>query len=450
LAGASRTGRWAAAVAAGVVAVSFAAGPAAGGDWLQWRGPQLNGSTDEADLPVKFTKTENLAWVVRMPGVSGATPVVIGKRIFLVSTTRESDDLLAMCLSTTDGSTLWSKALGKGSSGGRGEIAACSPASDGKTVWFLFGSGDLAATDLDGKVIWQRSLVKSYGCFAIKFGYSASPLLYKGRLYIPLLRREKPYPYSPGADLPFVPPLKSYLLCLDAGTGKEIWKQIRSTDAADESREVYITPMPITAGGRTEIVIPGGEYITGHDAETGKELWRWEFTKERNIWQRIVSSPLIGEGLIFQSQARGQVLYALRPGGKGRLGHGDYAWKFTGPASDVCTPLLYRGRLYVLAEDAKVMTCLEPKTGKVVWQEKIGGAGPYRASPTGADGKIYCISEGGDFVVLAAGDKFEELYRFSLGARPCRSSIVAARGALYLRLSKHLACVRKMPPPAAP
>jgi outer membrane protein assembly factor BamB len=120
------------------------------------------------------------------------------------------------------------------------------------------------------------------------------------------------------------------------------------------------------------------------------------------------------------------------------------AWKFGELSPDVPTPLLYRGLLYVICEEAKTISCLDAKTGKTKWESHFAGNGPWRASPTGADGKIYCISEGGDFVVLAAGgEKFHELYRFALGARPCRSTIVAANGSLYLRLSKHLACVRK-------
>ena len=426
-------------------AILLAVATAPAGDWPHWRGPNLNGSTDETNLPASFSKTENIAWVVRTPGISGSTPIVLGERIYMTSPTYINDNLLAMCLSTRDGKTLWSKALGRGKAPPRGEMAASSPVSDGKTVYFTFGSGDLAALDLDGKVLWSRNLVKEFGCLAIKFGYGASPLLHKGKLYLPLLRRRRPYSYSPGAELPRTGPLKSYVLCFNARDGKTVWAQPRASDATDESRENYATPMAIDAGGRTEIIIPGGEFVTAHDAETGKELWRWEYTKERRIWQRIVVSPVIAGGLIYICQAQCQGLYALRPGGKGTIPHANYAWKYSGPAPDVCTSLLYRGSLYVLAGDSKIVSCLDPKTGKSKWRERIGGAGPYRASPTGADGKVYCISEGGDVVIFSArDDKYEELFRMSLKARPCRSTIVAAHGSLYLRLSKNLVCVRKM------
>jgi outer membrane protein assembly factor BamB len=394
---------------------------------------------------VSVTKPENVAWKTPLPGASGATPIVLGERIFLVSKKLRSTDLLALSVRLGDGQVLWSRQLSRGKAPPRGAIASCSPASDGERVYFLFGTGDLAALDLDGKPQWSRSLGKDYGSFAIRFGYSASPLLRKGRLYIPLLRTEKPWPYSPGAKQPQKLPLASLVLCLDAKTGRTIWKHQRDTDAEKDSRDTYITPMAVEAAGRTEIVICGGEFVTGHDADSGKELWRWEYTKRREIWQRIVGSPVIVDGLILTNQAHGRGMFALRPGGSGLIPHDKYAWKFGGAAADVCTPLIYRGLAYVVAADkkGKAMTCLDAKTGEVKWRSKFDGAGPWRASPTGADGKIYCISEGGDYVVLAAGDKYQELFRTSLKVRPCHSSIVAAHGRVLVRTAKQLICLRK-------
>ena len=238
--------------------IALMAGLASAGDWPQWRGPDFNGSTDETNLPTSFSKTENTAWRVPIPGACGSTPIVIGDRIFMASTKSGSEDLRGICVSLADGKTLWSKVLSSGKPGPRSEIAACSPASDGKSVYFLFGNGDIAAMDFDGKVLWSRKLAKDYGPFAIRFGYSASPLLRKGRLYIPLLRTEKAWPNTPGGKEPHEKPLKSLVLCLDAAKGKTIWSQVRHTDAKLDSRDTYITPMAVEAGGRTEIIICGG------------------------------------------------------------------------------------------------------------------------------------------------------------------------------------------------
>jgi outer membrane protein assembly factor BamB len=151
---------------------------------------------------------------------------------------------------------------------------------------------------------------------------------------------------------------------------------------------------------------------------------------------------VIAGGKVVVCQARGKATFALPPGGEGRRKRDAYVWKYDGPSSDVCTPLAYKGLLYVLAGDKKIMTCLDPADGTVIWSHAMEAKGPWRASPTGADGKIYCISEGGDVVILAAGRQFRELSRFATGARPCRASIVPAAGSVFIRLSKHLLCVR--------
>ena len=89
-----------------------------------------------------------------------------------------------------------------------------------------------------------------------------------------------------------------------------------------------------------------------------------------------------------------------------------------------------------------MMTCLEPQTGAKVWQGNLGVRDIFRASPTGADGKIYCLSENGTAVVLDAGDEFKVLSTISMGEAPAHSSIAVAHGELFIRTAKNLYCVR--------
>jgi outer membrane protein assembly factor BamB len=407
-------------------------------NWAQWRGPSFNGATTEKGLPQTFSKTENVVWAADLPGPSAATPVIWGDKVFVSSTDPDSNGLLAMALSAADGKILWRKRVGKDGVREGNNFAGPSPATDGKRVVFLYGSGDLAAFDMDGKPLWARNLVKEFGSFCIKYGYNSSPLLYKDRLYVAVLRRTKPY----SGEAAVAEAAKSYLLAIDPDTGKDLWKVDRPTDAGDESNESYGSPIPFEGRGQLEILMAGGDFLTANDPATGKENWRYGYNQARQWFWRLIPSVVTYEQTLFIIQPRGKSLLALRPaaGASGLLDKEKPAWTFDGKTSDSATPLLYEGRLYVLESDSKAMTCLDPKTGQQKWQGSLGVRSVMRASPTGADGRIWCMSCDGDVVVLAAGDEFKILAKVALGDGTAYSSIAVANGRVYVRTAHKLYC----------
>jgi outer membrane protein assembly factor BamB len=76
-------------------------------DWTHWRGPDFHGSTTATGLPDTFSKTENVKWTAAMPGPSAATPIILGDRIFVSSTDKDSQSLLALCLDRKTGKERW-------------------------------------------------------------------------------------------------------------------------------------------------------------------------------------------------------------------------------------------------------------------------------------------------------------------------------------------------------
>ena len=441
------------------VLILAAAGVAFGQNWPQWRGPFFNGSTTETGLPTTWSTSENVAWVAPMPGLAAATPAIWGDRVFVSSTDRATKDLVALCLDAATGKIVWQKAVGKDRKApvGGNNMACPSPITDGKTAWFYYGTGTLVAFGRDGTQLWSRELEKDYGEFVVKYGYSSSPLLYKGKLYVLVMQNASPQKYNRTHDKRRGP-LESFLLALDPASGKTLWKHVRATNATDESVESYLTPVPYEGSGRAEIIIPGGECVTGHDAETGDELWRWWYQPaDRQVWQRTVNSATPGDGLIYAPRPKHRSVYAIQGGGKGELGAESLAWRLDQNVPDVIVPLLYQGRLYVANDDSRVMVCLDARapgvpragersgdgSGRKLWESKLDVNGPLRASPTGADGKVYVISQNGDVVVLAAGDEFKELARIKMGEAPCQATIAAANGRLFIRTSRNLYCIGK-------
>lgn len=410
---------------------------AAAVDWPQWRGPTLNGATSAARLPDKLDPAE-AAWAAEMPGPGAGTPIVHGDRVFVSALDKGSKKLVAMCVSRKDGKTLWSHEVANGfQTNPRNNMASPSPVTDGKLVFFHFASGDLVAFDLDGKEVWKRNLVQQYGPFNYMWIYGSSPLLYEGKLYVQVLHRDKPYRNEKGPAA-----AESYLLAMDPATGKELWRQVRPDEANDESKESYGTPIPFEHDGKKEIVLIGGDAVTGHDAETGRELWRFGGWNPQKIghW-RMVSSVATGADLVFGSPPKGGKLFAIKANGQGDVTDSHLAWRSDDVSTDVCAPLFYNGKLYILDGDRKRLSCLDPATGKAHWSGDLKSRQVFRASPTAGDGKIYCVNEDGRAWVLSA-DEFKVLFEGDVGeeAAPTRASIALADGQAFVRTADKLYC----------
>ncbi len=408
-------------------------------NWPQWRGPFFNGSTTETNLPSEWSKTNGIAWTAPLPGFSAATPIVWADAV-LVSSPDAQRNLLLICLDRKTGHVQWQKTVAAGDrEKGLNNMASPSPVTDGRSVFILYGTGDFAAFDFAGKELWRRDLAGEYGRFAINWLYGGSPLFYRGRLYLAIIQHNPPE-YSHALD--DKAKRESFLLCMDPTTGKTLWRQLRPTDALNESQEAYTTPIPLEGQAGPEILLVGGNYVTAHAADTGEELWRCGGLNDRNqrSW-RLVPSAVVAQGLVFACGPKRDPVLAIRDGGKGLVTETHIAWRFKEYPSDCVTPLLYRDKLFVLDGDRQMMTCLEPATGAKKWQGNLGVREIFRASPTGADGRIYCISEKGTAVILEAGPEFKVLATIAMGEGPVRSSIAAAHEQLFIRTAQNLYCV---------
>ncbi len=421
------------------------------GDWPNWRGPHYNGSCDETNLPEKFGPTENVLWSVPLKGDDGsATPVVIGSRVFVNAAEKQEKGtvLFAICLDRDTGKTLWKNQVATTERTIRPQNtwASPSPASDGKNAFFLYGTGDLAAFNAEGKQLWARNLQKDFGPWNIMWDYGSSPFLYKGKLYIVVMQTVKPYDYTPKGG---PAASESYLLCLDPVTGKDLWKQVRPSDSSGESLEAYTTLVPYDNNGREELLMLGGDYLTAHNPETGEEYWRFCYSPEHKAFWRIVPSPVVADGMIIIARPKFDLVFGLPvlKDAKGVLPFEKLAWQYKGTTTDTPTPLYYQGRLYLVHDNRKVVTCLNPQTGEKIWEGDLARdakvQGTMRGSPASADGKIYCVSMKGEVVVLKAGDQFEVLAKADLGGSLSSASVAIADQKIFIRTSEALFCFAK-------
>jgi outer membrane protein assembly factor BamB len=402
------------------IAFTLAAAPAAE-NWPQWRGPSLNGVSAETNLPVRWSKTDNIVWKLAMPAWSGSTPIVWGDRIFL--NVAEGANLSLWSVDRTRGTVRWKRPLGGGNTRMQKQnMSSPSPVTDGQHVWVMTGTGVLKGFDFEGQEIWSRDIQRDYGRFGLNWGYGSSPLLFDGALYVQVL-------HGMTTDAP------SYLLRINATDGKTIWRTERPTRARSESPDAYTTPALSRVSGGAEIVVSGGDVVTGHDPVTGRELWRADGLNPSNDGSnRIVASPVVfGDLIVVPSRER--PMLALKPGGRGDVTRTHLLWSFmNGP--DVPSPVTDGQYLYSI-NDRGIMWCLDARTGREVYGRQRLRSATYSGSPVLADGKIFVTDEDGVTSVVRAGPKFEVLAQNDLEEYTLSSPAVSD-GQIFIRTQAFL------------
>lgn len=393
-------------------------------NWPQWRGSQLDGVSHETGLPTQWSQTENVAWRLPLPGPAGATPVVWDNRIFVTSVS--GSDLLLLCVSTK-GQELWRQTIATGNKDARGDegnSAAPSACTDGKHVWTVMATGNLACFTVAGDEVYRLDLQERYGPFNIAFGMTSTPVLDNGRLYFQFIHGE-----GQAASQ------EALVVCLDAMSGKEIWKRPRITGASSENEHSYASPMLYRDAEREFLVTHGGDFTIGHRLSDGSEVWRVCLNPQGTSYHptlRFVASPLATPGRIVIPSAKGGPVFCLRPQATGDVSESDAAfhWQREKGTPDVPSPLYHDGLVYLCRENGNLV-CLDAETGEEFYEERTT-ADRHRASPVYADGKVYLTARNGVISVVKAGRKFELLaqndMRESISASPA-----IANGHIYLR-----------------
>jgi outer membrane protein assembly factor BamB len=390
-------------------------------NWPQWRGPQLNGVSREANVPFTWDRSTNVAWKLALPSWSGATPIVWDNHIFL--NVANGEHLFLWAVDRNAGTRLWERPLGGGNHKERKQnMSSPSPVTDGKRVWVMTGTGIFKSFDFAGTELWSRDIQTEYGRFGLNWGYASSPLLHEGSLYVQVLHGMK-------TDDP------SYVMKIDGASGKTLWKVERPTKAISESPDAYTTPALLRYGTTTEIVIAGGDVVTGHDPASGKELWRMDgLNPTNNPNFRIVASPFV-HGQMIYAPTRERPLLAIRPGGRGDITATHKIWS-TNEGPDVPTPVT-DGTYFYIVRDNGVMWCLDAKTGQPVYGPERLKPGTYSSSPVLADGKLFVSNEDGLTSVVKAGPKFAILAENALDDY-ILSSPAVSDGQVFIRTAGYL------------
>lgn len=421
------------------------------GDWTEFHGGTKAGYRDKVNLPHEWSTTKNVAWSTEIPGLAWSSPVTWKGKVFVTSVIRdgkpETPDVArkglyfggekskapeenytwkVYCIDEQTGKILWDKVAHQGKAD-RGKhiknsYASETPVVDGERLYVCFGNIGLFTYDHDGKLLWKYA-VESMPTTA-SWGPAASPTVHDNRLY---------FVYDNNQE--------SYILCLDAKTGSQVWKKPR------DEKSNWACPYVWVNDKRTEIVTAGSKKIRSYDLD-GNILW--ELGGMSSI---TVPTPFSVDGLLYVSSGyvmdQKKPLYAIKPGASGDLTtEGDapnnpsVAWVQRKAGPYMPTPLVYNGLCYVLY-DMGAFACYDAKTGAEIYSKQRfkGKTTGFTASPWAYNGKIFCMSEDGDVFVIEAGKEFKQIAKNSMDEL-CMASPAITDKSLLLRTASKLYCIR--------
>lgn len=425
----------------GLLIASSIYGQVLADNWPQWRGPNSDGKAAAGALPVKFSKTEHVAWRSPLPGQGGATPVIWGDRIFVTSA--EGNDLVLICLSTKDGKQIWKQTVATGNQdarAGEGNSASPSPSTDGQHVWCFFGTGMLACYDINGTEKWKFDVGQRFGKIDIQFGMTSTPVLHGDSLYLQLIHG--PMKRDDNSQT-------GQIIRLNKLTGETVWIVDRKTQVDFECKHSYASPFVFDNGKQKFLIAHGADCTTGHDLATGKELWRLDqlngpspFFDRHDATYRFVASPAFNKDWIIVPTAKEGPTLALKVNdslaGDKVAASDAVAWKQT-RTPDVSIPLIDGDLIYFLHKDGKLQ-CLELSSGKELYFERTHTS-QHRASPFMAGKAIYLCAKDGTITVVEAGPTLKILAENKM-EEPITASPAAADGTLYIRTYDALYAIR--------
>ena len=428
-------------------------GPAKG-SWPSFRGPHASGVAEGQNLPDKWNgkSGENILWHTKVPGLAHSSPIVWANRVYVTSAVSTdpkatfkpglygdgdaSKDLsqqrwVLYALDKQSGKIVWERVAFAGEPREKRHIKATyansTPATDGRIVVAWFGSQGVFAYDVNGNLLWKVDLGRldagAYDIPTYEWGTASSPIIWKDLVILQCDTQTD-----------------SFMLALNAATGKTVWKTDR-----DEIPS-WGSPTVITTAHGDEVVTNASNYIRGYDPRTGKELWR--LGRSSKI---TAPTPVFSDDMLVVASGRGpeRPIFVVKAGARGDLtlpegktSSDAILWSRTGRGSYMPTPLIYNGILYVLANNG-TFDAYDLKTGAELYRQRLPVIGSgFSASPVAADGKIYLSNEDGEIMIVAAGPKFSHIATNTMGellmATPALSD-----GVMYVRSAESVFAVGK-------
>jgi outer membrane protein assembly factor BamB len=384
-------------------------------DWPMWRGPHLDGTSTEKNIPVHWGANSNIVWRTELPGAGHASPIVWREHIFTVSAVSENQSRVLLCLDRKAGRILWQQNVITSPMEKKHSLnshASSTPATDGRLVYIAFldrAEMVVAAYDFDGN---QRWLVRP-GPFSSMHGFCSSPILHKDKVIVN---------GDHDGD--------SYIVALDRVTGKTLWKVPR-----ENKTRSYCVPLLRELAGRTQMILSGDKCVASYDPNDGSRHWIIDGPTEQ-----FVASPVYNKkaDLLFVTGGfPDHHILAIKPDGQGNITKSDkIVWRTNRGVAYVPSPIS-EGDYFLVVSDSGVAHCFEAKSGDLMWQERLG---EHHASLVSANGLVYFLNDNGVMNVVRPGREFVRVAQNEIGEKTFASPAIS-QGQIFLRGDKHLFCI---------
>lgn len=391
----------------------------AGDNWPTFRGPTGDGHSAAKGVSTTFSETENVRWKTAIHDKGWSSPVVWGDQVWLTTAKETGEEMYAVCVNLKTGKVEHDLKLFTVEDPPQikqfNSFASCTPVLEEGRGYFHFGTYGTVCLDLKtAKPIWTNTELHVDHWR----GPASSPVVWKDSLFLTF----------DGYD-------KQYFACLDKTTGEVKWKKERAikwkTNNGD-LKKAFSTPQVIEVDGQPQVVSSAAEATIAYDPKTGDEIWT-----VYHGGMNEASRPIYAHGLVYLTAGHTKTLLAVKPG-TGDVTEQNVEWKLKdGPTRP--SPVVVGDHLYFANDDGTAF-CVEAKSGKVVWKERL--ADKCTASPVLVEGNLFFCTEGGRVEVIAADPSFTRVATNKLDAG-CKASPAAVKDVLLIRTHTHLYCIGK-------
>jgi len=422
-------------------------------NWPQFRGPQACGLDTNSAAPVTWEveKGENIRWQATVPGLAHSSPIIWGDRVYVTTAVRpgkaelkvglygdiqsaedsDSHQWRLLAFEKGTGKLIWNKpgyeGIPRTKRHPKSSHCSSTPATDGKHIAAIFGSEGLFCFDMDGNVAWKKDLgPMDSGFFAVpsaQWGFASSPVIYDNKVVVQ-------------CDVQ----TNSFLAVYSLTDGKKLWRTARN------DVPTWSTPTVARIGEQTQILVNGWHHIGAYNFATGKEIWKLDGGGDIPV-----PTPVVSDSLAYFTSAHGRSapMRGIRLSSTGDITPKEVsatnraiAWVHARKGNYMQTPILVGSQLFGCT-DFGVLSCFDPQSGELHYNERIGsGAEGFTASPISDGRHLYLTSEVGTVYVADVGTKFNMVATNKLG-ETCMASPAICDGTLFFRAREHLIAVGK-------